>query len=109
MIDTENLTKKFGNMTAVDSVTLRVDEGEVFAFLGPNGAGKTTTVRMLACLVAKSSGGATIGDYESASRADQPKIRKMTHTGTCIPLLNSSTIQVVGTEGINVLRLTFGG
>jgi len=77
VIDAENLTKKFGSVTAVDSVTLHVDEGEVFGFLGPNGAGKTTTVRMLACLVAKSSGSATIGDYEIASRADQPKIRKM--------------------------------
>jgi ABC-2 type transport system ATP-binding protein len=77
MIETENLTKKFGSVTAVDSVTLHVDEGEVFGFLGPNGAGKTTTVRMLACLVAKSSGSATIGDYEIASRADQPKIRRM--------------------------------
>ncbi len=77
MIDTESLTKNFGNVKAVDSVTLHVDEGEVFGFLGPNGAGKTTTVRMLACLVAKSSGSAMIGDYEIANRADQPKIRKM--------------------------------
>jgi ABC-2 type transport system ATP-binding protein len=77
MIDTESLTKKFGESTAVDSITLHVDEGEVFGFLGPNGAGKTTTVRMLACLVAKSSGSATIGDYEIARRTDQPKIRKM--------------------------------
>ncbi len=77
MINTENLTKKFGNMTAVNSVTLNVGEGEVFGFLGPNGAGKTTTVRMLTCLVARSSGSATIGDYEIASVADQPKIRKM--------------------------------
>jgi ABC-2 type transport system ATP-binding protein len=77
MIDTEDLTKKFGDVTAVESVTLHVDEGEVFGFLGPNGAGKTTTVRMLACLVAKSSGSATVGDYEIASKADQPKIRKI--------------------------------
>ena len=77
MIDTEGLTKKFGSVTAVDSVTLHVDDGEVFGFLGPNGAGKTTTVRMMACLVSKSSGRATIGDYEIASKADQPKIRKM--------------------------------
>ncbi len=77
MIDTENLTKKFGDNIAVDSVTLHVGRGEVFGFLGPNGAGKTTTVRMLACLVSKSSGSATIGDYEIADRADQPKIRKM--------------------------------
>ena len=77
MIDTENLTKKFGDMTAVDSVTLHVDEGEVFGFLGPNGAGKTTTVRMMACLIGKSSGSATIGDHEIANKADQPKIRRM--------------------------------
>ena len=44
MIDTENLTRKFGRLTAVDDVTLHVDEGEVFGFLGPNGAGKTTTI-----------------------------------------------------------------
>ena len=48
MIETENLTRKFGDLTAVDNLTLRVDEGEVFGFLGPNGAGKTTTMRMLA-------------------------------------------------------------
>jgi ABC-2 type transport system ATP-binding protein len=51
LIDTENLTKKFGDLTAVDSLTLHVDEGEVFGFLGPNGAGKTITVRMLCCLI----------------------------------------------------------
>ncbi len=49
MIDTENLTKKFGDLTAVDNLTLHVDDGEVFGFLGPNGAGKTTTV---GCFVA---------------------------------------------------------
>ncbi|MDG6951125.1 MAG: ABC transporter ATP-binding protein [Nitrososphaerota archaeon] len=77
MIDTDSLTKRFGDSTAVDSVTLHVDEGEVFGFLGPNGAGKTTTVRMLTCLVSKSSGSATVGGYEIAKSADQPKIRKM--------------------------------
>ena len=48
MIRTEGLTKRFGDNLAVDSLTLHVDRGEVFAFLGPNGAGKTTTVRLLA-------------------------------------------------------------
>ena len=61
MIDTENLTRKFGNLTAVENVTLHVDEGEVFGFLGPNGAGKTTTIRMLCCLIGKTSGQAHIG------------------------------------------------
>ncbi len=54
-----------------------MDEGEVFGFLGPNGAGKTTTVRMLSCLVANSSGSATVGSYEIANKADQPKIRRI--------------------------------
>src|SRR5580693_7183061 len=77
MIEIEGLTRKFGEVTAVDGLTLTIGEGEVFGFLGPNGAGKTTTVRMLACLVAKSSGSGKIGDYEIASKADQPKIRGM--------------------------------
>lgn len=77
MIETENLTKKFGDLTAVDSVTLSVSEGEVFGFLGPNGAGKTTTVRMLCCLISKTSGVARIGEYEVGNNADSLKIRKM--------------------------------
>ena len=54
-----------------------MDEGEVFGFLGPNGAGKTTTVRMLCCLISKTSGEARIADYEVGNHADSPKIRKM--------------------------------
>jgi ABC-2 type transport system ATP-binding protein len=77
MIDTENLTKKFGNLTAVENLTLHVEEGEVFGFLGPNGAGKTTTVRMLSCLISKTSGEAKIGDYEIGNSADAQKIRRI--------------------------------
>ena len=77
MIDTENLSRKFGNLTAVDNVTLHVDEGEVFGFLGPNGAGKTTTVRMLCCLIGKTSGQARIGNFTVDKEADCLKIRKM--------------------------------
>ena len=77
MIDTENLTRKFGDLTAVDNVSLHVDEGEVFGFLGPNGAGKTTTVRMLCCLIGKSGGQAKIGDYTVDNEDDCLKIRKI--------------------------------
>ncbi len=76
-IDVENLTKSYGTFTAVDNVSLHVDEGEVFGFLGPNGAGKTTTVRMLACLISKTSGRATVGGYDIGNSSDQPKIRGM--------------------------------
>lgn len=77
MIETENLTRKFDNLTAVDSLTLRVDEGEVFGFLGPNGAGKTTTVRMLCCLISKTSGTARIGGHMIDNEQDCLTIRKM--------------------------------
>ena len=77
MIDCENLTRKFGDLTAVDSVTLNVNEGEIFGFLGPNGAGKTTTVRMLCCLISKTSGSAKIADYDVGSAADSLKIRRL--------------------------------
>ena len=77
MIETVNLTKKFGDLTAVDGVTLRVEEGEIFGFLGPNGAGKTTTVRMLCCLISKTRGEARIGDYDVGKESDSLKIRKL--------------------------------
>jgi ABC-2 type transport system ATP-binding protein len=77
MIDLQNLTRKFGNLTAVDNVTLHVEEGEVFGFLGPNGAGKTTTVRMLCCLIGKTRGEAKIGDYSIDTEENCLKIRKM--------------------------------
>jgi ABC-2 type transport system ATP-binding protein len=77
MIYTENLTKKFRDLTAVENLNLHVEKGEVFGFLGPNGAGKTTTVRMLCCLISKTSGKARIGDYDIGRQEDALKIRRI--------------------------------
>ncbi len=77
MIDLQGLTRKFGDLTAVDGLTLHVEEGEVFGFLGPNGAGKTTTVRMLCCLIAKTSGSASVGGYSIEGEDNCLAIRKM--------------------------------
>ena len=77
MIDAENLTRKFDEITAVDNLTLHIGEGEVFGFLGPNGAGKTTTVRMLTGLISKTSGTARIAEYDIGNSADMQKIRGM--------------------------------
>jgi ABC-2 type transport system ATP-binding protein len=77
MIEVENLTKKFGNLTAVDDLSFHVNEGEIFGFLGPNGAGKTTTVRMLSCLISKTSGSARVAGYDIGNDADSMKIRQI--------------------------------
>ena len=59
-IQIEHLTKQYGNVTAVNNLTLAVKEGELMALLGVNGAGKTTTVKMLSCLTAPTSGDALL-------------------------------------------------
>lgn len=56
MIRIDGLSKKFGDFTAVDNISLDVQAGEIFAFLGPNGAGKTTTIKMLTTLLEPTSG-----------------------------------------------------
>jgi ABC-2 type transport system ATP-binding protein len=63
-IETDQLTRAFGSLIAVDQLTLSIPEGSVFGFLGPNGAGKTTTVRMLAALIAPTSGTAVVAGYK---------------------------------------------
>ena len=63
-IQTFGISKKFGNIVAVDGLDLSVEEGELFSLLGPNGAGKTTTIKMLCCLLRPSSGTATIMGHD---------------------------------------------
>lgn len=59
-ITTTNLTKKYGDLTAVDNLNLTIEDGELFALLGVNGAGKTTTIKMLSCLIKPTSGDAVL-------------------------------------------------
>jgi ABC-2 type transport system ATP-binding protein len=77
MIEIEGLTRRFGEVTAVDGLTLTIGEGEVFGLLGPNGAGKTTTVRMLACLISRTAGQARIGGHSIGDAAAARKIRSL--------------------------------
>jgi ABC-2 type transport system ATP-binding protein len=67
-IETVNLTKKYGDLTAVDNLNLAVNYGEVFGLLGPNGAGKTTTISMLCTITRPSSGNATVNGFDVAKR-----------------------------------------
>jgi len=65
-ISIEKLSKRFGDLKAVDGISLQVKEGEVFALLGPNGAGKTTTISMLTGLLAPTAGKATVAGFDVA-------------------------------------------
>jgi len=64
MIETAGLTKRFGNLTAVDGLDLAVKQGEFFAFLGPNAAGKTTTIKMLTGLLRPTAGRCSVGGFD---------------------------------------------
>ncbi len=64
MIDVDQLTKRYGALTAIDRVTFKVEPGEVLAFLGPNGAGKTTTMRILTGAIPATSGRVRVAGYD---------------------------------------------
>ncbi|MDE3118227.1 MAG: ATP-binding cassette domain-containing protein [Nitrospirota bacterium] len=69
MINVQNITKRYGDLTAIERVTFSVNKGEVLAFLGPNGAGKTTTMRILTCYMPATEGTARVAGYDCF---DQP-------------------------------------
>lgn len=70
MIETRGLTKKYGALTALDSLTLDIGPGQVFGFIGPNGAGKTTTMKILSCLMKPDAGTARVAGFDIAKDAD---------------------------------------
>jgi len=72
-IETLRLTRRFGSLTAVDSLDLCIPEGECFALLGVNGAGKTTAIKMLSCLTRATEGEAIVGGYSVNKDADEVK------------------------------------
>ncbi len=73
-IRVSNLTKKFGNFTAVDNISFSVRRGETFAFLGPNGAGKTTTIKMLTTLIRPTTGTMLVNGHDPIK--DQDAVRR---------------------------------
>ena len=73
-IQTQNLTKNFGNILAVNKITLNIPYGKTYGLLGPNGAGKTTTVRMLNAIISKTSGNASVGGYDIVTESQKVKM-----------------------------------
>ncbi|MBI4399176.1 ATP-binding cassette domain-containing protein [Candidatus Micrarchaeota archaeon] len=74
IIQTKKITKKFGNITAVNELDLEIEEGEIFGLLGPNGAGKTTLISMLCTLLKPTAGSATVNSFDVFTQ--QLKVRK---------------------------------
>ena len=75
ILETVNLTRRFGELTAVDDLTLTVEPGEVFGLVGPNGAGKSTVIKMLTTLLPPTSGRAAVGGYDVVR--DSMKVRRI--------------------------------
>ncbi|MHB1928551.1 MAG: ABC transporter ATP-binding protein [Acidimicrobiales bacterium] len=104
-IATEGLTKRFGDVAAVDGVDLRVPAGSVFGFLGPNGSGKTTTIRMLLGLITPSAGSwALLGrDMPAASERTLPKVGALVEGPAFYPWLsgwdNLARFDAAGADG----------
>ncbi|MGH7257047.1 MAG: ABC transporter ATP-binding protein, partial [Nitrospiraceae bacterium] len=73
MIEVRQITKRYGNLTAIDHVTFRVAKGEILAFLGPNGAGKTTIMRILTCFMTPTEGTASIAGFDCVDQAMEVK------------------------------------
>jgi ABC-2 type transport system ATP-binding protein len=70
IISVRNLTKKFGELTAVNNISFDVAQGELFAFLGPNGAGKSTTIKMLTTLLKPTTGELFLTEHNVAKEQD---------------------------------------
>lgn len=73
VIEVKNLTKKFGDFTAVDHINFTVKKGEIFGFLGANGAGKSTAMRMLCALLAPTSGEIQIAGFDAVKEPERVK------------------------------------
>ena len=75
ILTTEHLTRRFGELTAVDDLTISVNQGEIFGLLGPNGAGKSTAIKMLTTLLPPTAGRASVGGFDLEHHAG--KIRRL--------------------------------
>jgi len=91
-IETRDLTKKFGDFTAVDNVTFTVERGEVFGFLGANGAGKSTTIKILTGILLPTSGEATVAGIDVATGRERVR-RRIGYMSQRFSLYNDLTVE----------------
>ena len=91
MIEVANVTKRYGDLTAIDRVTFTVGKGEVLAFLGPNGAGKTTTMRILTCFMPATEGTAHVAGFDCFEQSQEVK-RRVGYLPETPPLYQELTV-----------------
>jgi ABC-2 type transport system ATP-binding protein len=102
-VEVENLTKRFGNFCAVDSLSFSVAHGEVFGLLGPNGAGKSTLIRMLTTLVLPTSGTARVNGFDVVS--DPNDVRQSIGV---IPQAMTSDLDLTAEENLSIFAKLYG-
>src|SRR5215831_2502905 len=102
-IEVREITKKFGNFTAVDGVSFSVEHGEIFALLGPNGAGKSTLIRMLTTLIPATSGSARIYRHDVVKEADA--VRRLIGV---IPQAMTSDLELSVEENLLIYAKLYG-
>jgi ABC-2 type transport system ATP-binding protein len=91
LIEVDRLTKRYGNLKAVDEVSFQVEKGEILGFLGPNGAGKTTTMRILTCFLPATEGTARVAGYDVFENAMEVK-RRIGYLPEHPPLYDEMTV-----------------
>ena len=97
------LTRKFGDLVAVDRVSLTINQGEIFGLIGPNGAGKSTLIRMLTTLLPPTSGSATVAGFDIVGQPAQ--VRQ--HIGY-VPQLLSADSSLTGYENMLLSARLYG-
>ncbi len=102
-VEVDNLTKRFGDFTAVDALTFDVQHGEVFGLLGPNGAGKSTLIRMLTTLVPPTSGAARINGFDVVRSAND--VRQCIGV---IPQAMTSDLDLSAVENMSIFAKLYG-
>ena len=102
-IEVENLTKCFGDFTAVDGLNFTVGHGEVFGLLGPNGAGKSTLIRMLTTLVPPTSGTARVNGFDITRQANDVR-----QSIGVIPQAMTSDLDLSAWENMSIFAKLYG-
>src|SRR6202050_1685012 len=102
-IEVENITKRFGDFTAVDGLSFSVDHGEVFGLLGPNGAGKSTLIRMLTTLVPPTSGTARVYGFDVVTQANDVR-----QSIGVIPQAMTSDLDLSAIENMSIFAKLYG-